>query len=785
VLGALVLAGSLTATAAGASSGGAPRAAESSAAHAVIDGAARFEVITPRLIRVEYALGGAWEDRPTFNVINRDIAPPPFTVTNEFGILTIKTSQLTLHYVDDSGPFTPVNLSIDVGVDGATTTAHPVWGVGVPPRTTSPHNLGGWYRELAFLGLNNYSTQVGGAVDKMPLNDGLLSSDGWYLLDDSDTAILQADGQAVPRPAHLGPYQDGYFFGYGHDYEAGLRDLKTLTGPPVMLPEWAFGVWFSDYAPISTADYEQKIIPTFRSEGVPIDGLVVDTNWKAPDDWNGWSWNTTLFPHPAAFLSWARSQGLNVTLNIHPSIDVTDPHFAATQAAAGGTLKTSSGDCAFYRSSPPCYVFDWGQPAQAKAYFALHAPFQAQGVRQWWLDWCCDASTVSTPGLTADSWINHLYASDEDAEGYRGFALSRIGSTLTKANGISPFYAVPVGGPWAEHRSTVHFTGDAPSTWNTLAYEAGFTQQEANIDMAYVTDDIGGYSGKHLADDLYVRWVQFGTFQPILRLHSDNGDRLPWEYDGPAREAADKFLRLREALVPYLYTTGREAYDTGIAMVRAMQLEYPDDPAAVAATHEYMLGDNLLVAPVTTPGNMAATPVWLPPGSWTDLFTGVTYHGPSTQTITSDFDTMPVFVRGGGIIPEQEPVSHVEPGYAGPLILEVAPGANGSSTLYADSGEGHSYEQGDYTFTPLRYRDRGLTGAGGQVEIDPPAGHGSKLRTRGYEVEFLGVDHPGPVGIDGHGLGAGDSSSFDAATHTLTVVVAPRSTSTPVVVSWG
>jgi alpha-glucosidase (family GH31 glycosyl hydrolase) len=177
--------------------------------------------------------------------------------------------------------------------------------------------------------------------------------------------------------------------------------------------------------------------------------------------------------------------------------------------------------------------------------------------------------------------------------------------------------------------------------------------------LAAISHDIGGHTqglqepgtepgSTKLPDDLYARWVQFGTFQPIDRLHSNHSDRLPWQYGPAAKASATKFLKLREQLVPYTYRTAAEATRTGTPIVRPLYLAYPGEQEAYAtAGAEYLYGPDFLVAPVTTPGTSATTTVWFPPGNtWTDYFTGRTYAGGTTATVTTTLDTMPVFTRG-------------------------------------------------------------------------------------------------------------------------------------------
>ena len=183
--------------------------------------------------------------------------------------------------------------------------------------------------------------------------------------------------------------------------------------------------------------------------------------------------------------------------------------------------------------------------------------------------------------MTPDAWIDHLYAQDMVNLGERGFVLARIGGSNGEPQEVYP------AGPWSDHTSTIAFTGDAWGTWNTLAAEAALVPDEATIGEPYVSSDIGSYLGppptQSGADpaDLYDRWVQLGTFQPILRLHSNNEDRLPWQYPQPVQGITESFLRLREALLPYTYTLAAEANQTGLPMARPLYLDYPDQPVGL------------------------------------------------------------------------------------------------------------------------------------------------------------------------------------------------------------
>jgi hypothetical protein len=873
----------------------APADAAIDASAVVTDGNARFEVITPTLIRLEYAGDRSFQDATTFNAVNRSLPAPPFTTTvTADGFREIRTDAVTLRYRQGSGPFTRSNVSMTMTGSGITATpAFPSYCVvsaaceaenalllgrasaahnhtgntgsgfvagyekagsgitvsvsGVPsagvyrlavryansvggdgqnttrtvsaqvngatgPRLTLPATASWdtWGTAAATVNLTAGTNTVGlvyqagdsgrinvdsiavtptsstgypaadtgllttgygagptntlggwaRALDnpaRVPAyqNPGLLNRDGWYLMDDTRTALLSADHKVGARPGHgTQPYQDGYLFGYGRDYKRALGDLNALTGGSNLLPQSAYGVWYSRYEAYSTADYQNTLLPKFRSSFVPLDWLVVDTDFKSPSTWNGWNWNPSLFPNPQAFMDWTKQQGLSVSLNVHPTISEADPKYAQTNATAGGLELDNGKD----------HLFDWSKPAQLTAYQNLHKPFEQQGVRAWWLDYCtyCGGSTASDPHVGPDNLINQAYADSGAARGLRGFAFSRIGSA--EYSGLEGSYPV---GPWSERRNTLQFTGDTPEGWDFLRFATRFTADEAAAGLSNVSHDIGSFHGDHLADDLYARWVQLGTFQPVDRLHSDHADRLPWQYGAEAEASATRFLRLREALVPYTYTQARRANTTGVPIVRPMYLEYPTTDAAYNVPGQYLYGDNLLVAPITTPNanGSGSASVWVPPGSWTDWFTGATYTGPATVTITAPMSRMPVLVKGGGIVTTRtEHVDNQTEGALRGLTVNVAAGANGAFSLYQDAGEGTGFQRGESATTPLSWNDANRT-----LTVGATAGsYPGAATARAYTLRLSNSSAPTAVSVDGRQVPE-TAWSFNSGTRTVTV----------------
>ena len=611
------------------------------------------------------------------------------------------------------------------------------------------------------------------------LSPGLLYQDGWVLIDDSSGALFDpSTGTVTQRPSHgANAYQDGYLFAYGLDYKSALLDYKTLTGSAVMLPRYAYGVWFSRYYPYSSSDYENSLLPTFRTEEVPLDVLVTDTDWKSPSSWDGWEFNSQYFPDPVSYYDWAHQNGLHTALNVHPSITSNDTQFGEAQSVANGGLVESGGD----------YVFDWGVPDQLQAYLGVHKLAEGDGNDIWWLDWCCDDSGSSLSGITPDAWIAYQYDSEMSGRGdLRGFAFARGFSSL-QASGYGESTPVPTG-PWADHRYTLLFTGDTFPTFGTLQFEVAYTVEVgAATGLSFVSDDIGGFhqytepdgtTSLSDPDDLYVRWVQFAAFQPILRLHSDHAYRLPWEYDDTAKGPAEQFLRLREALVPYTYTSAVDAIETGVPLAHGLYIEFPGESSAYDySNQEYFFGPNLLVAPATTPGATAITAVWLPPGTWTDYFTGQQFTGPSVQSITTDFTSMPLFIKAGGIVPER--TNNVTNDVQNPidqLTLIIGAGGNGDYQLYDDAGDGTEYASGQFARTAISYREQAnlreltIDGAAGQYQ-GQPAG-------RQWTAEFIGVNSPQSVTVPGIGRlpqnASGIGWSYNGAARTLEVRVGTR-----------
>ena len=309
------------------------------------------------------------------------------------------------------------------------------------------------------------------------------------------------------------------------------------------------------------------------------------------------------------------------------------------------------------------------------------------------------------------------------------------------------------GGP-GSHRYPVGFSGDTYITWASLDFQPRFTATAANIAYGWWSHDIGGHMHGALDPELTVRWVQFGTFSPIMRLHSSCNpfmNKEPWMYSPEKAEAIKEFLRLRHRLIPWLYTQNVKCSEERSLMLRPLYYDYPDENDLYFRNrNQYLFGDCLTVCPVTRPmekeTQMGEADVYVPEGIWTDFFTGLRYHGGRRLRMFRPLNLMPVLVKAGGILPLNGE-EKLKNGTDLPecILLRVFPENSGEKELTEDNGKLPQDSGYRRAVTRIRMkRDNGLT-----VEILPPEGDISLLPAeRRYTVELNGVADIAPDNCD-------------------------------------
>ena len=720
----------------------------------VIVGNARFTVLTPQLLRMEWAADGSFEDHASLVFINRHLPAPHYEVSHSGDITILDTGKLKLRY-RPSARFSAENLNVSFVLNGNTVT----WKPGIP----DTGNLGGTLRTLD------------GVKGSTKLEPGLLSRDGWVVVDDSTRPLFDSSDWpwAMARPA--GDRLDWYFFGYGHDYRQALYDYTLVAGKIPMPPRFAFGAWWSRYWAYTDQELKELVLG-FRSHSVPLDVLVIDMDWhptfgtlwgmeKKVDasghrlGWTGYTWSKLYFPDPPNFLTWAHRQGLKTTLNLHPASGV-QPHeeqYAEMARAMG-----------IDPASKQYIQFDIADKKYATNYLnILHHPLEQQGVDFWWLDWQQEKET-KIPGVTPTWWLNYVHFTDMAREGRRPLIFHRWGGL-------------------GNHRYQIGFSGDTISVWDSLAFQPYFTSTAANVGYGYWSHDIGGHMPGSVPPELYMRWIQFGIFSPILRTHTTknpDAERRIWAYPEPFADIMRDAFRLRYALVPYIYTASRQAYDTGISLLRPMYYENPENREAYEFRDQYMFGNDLLVSPVSTPAaettQLAERKLWLPAGNWINWFSGERVQGPAEITRNFTYDEVPVYVRSGAIIPMQPEMRFVGEKPVDPLILAFFPGEKGETRVYEDAATTLDYQHNEAAWTAVR---QNTTTDRITIDISPVEGSYKNMpENRAYELRLVESWPPQGVTVNDISLKISDSGTgwrYDGNTLTTIISLPPERVHNP------
>ena len=636
----------------------------------------RIGLITDSLVRFEWSDSGVFENRPTQTILNRDFGSPvERRVTERDGRVIIDTAALTIVY--DQQPFSKEGLS--VVVKGVADTQFNTWHYGDAQRG----NLKGTARTL---------DEADGAIE---LDNGVISRDGWAVIDDSAANIIietdTVNGKANPFGTWVSPRAtaetDLYFFGYGHRYIEAVRDFYRLTGPTPLLPRFAMGNWWSRYYRY-TQDGYLALMDRFKREGIPFTTSVIDMDWHRVDDvdpkygsgWTGYSWNRELFPDPPAFLADLHRRGLRTTLNVHPRDGVRAFEDAYPEVAKRVGIDPATEENV---------EFDLTNPDFVDAYFDMHHRMEAEGVDFWWLDWQQGMFDPKMKNLSNTWWINYAFFSD-----------------MEKRRETRPMLYHRWGG-LGNHRYQVGFSGDAVISWKSLDFQPYFNSTASNVLYGYWSHDLGGHIGSQIDPEMYTRWLQFGALSPIMRTHSQKGAKLnkePWVFNKEYCDIIRETIRQRYVMAPYIYTMARKGYDDGISLCRPMYYDYPENKEAYEFRNEYMFGDDVLVMPVTAPveNDYAQVRVWLPEGEWYEWHTGALLKGNQIVERSFAVDEYPIYIKAGAILPMYlDNVMNLN-GNDEEMAVTVFPGGGDTAEfkLYEDNGNDKNYAS-EYAVTKL------------------------------------------------------------------------------------
>ena len=493
--------------------------------------------------------------------------------------------------------------------------------------------------------------------------------------------------------------------------------LASLSGAAPMFPKWAMGFTNSQWG----IDEQEllKIVHGYRSRHIPIDNFTFDFDWKAwgQDDYGEFRWNGKKFPDgPSGKLKEMMDQlGMHMTGIMKPRIHVDTVE--GRYAEAHGFWAAGRPQNMDYFSLKPVRELDFDQAAVRAWFFndALKHSFDT-GIVGWWNDEADDTNS-NTQFLNMQ---RALY------DGQRAYAPTRVWSINRDFYLGAQRYAY---GLWS---------GDIDTGFDSMAAQRQRMLSAIDVGEMKWGMDGGGFRG-HPDNENYARWIEFAAFVPIFRVHGTLGEkRQPWVYGPVAEKAAADAMRLRYALIPYIYSYERADTVKGVGIVRPLTFDYPDDPNVRDDVDAWMFGDSLLVSPVVEKGQTEKD-IYLPAGQWTDYFTGKLYQGGQTIHYSVDsktWDDVPLFIRDGAIIPTQPAMDYVGEHPVTELTVDMFPAAHATHfDYYDDDGSTYAYEHGVFYAQRLATQ---RSGDGAEVSIDAPHGR-YKPALKYYLVKVHGI----------------------------------------------
>jgi alpha-D-xyloside xylohydrolase len=509
-----------------------------------------------------------------------------------------------------------------------------------------------------------------------------LSSRGYgVLVNDPGHVSYEIGSEAVERVQFSVPGEVlEYFVIAGPTPKDVLTRYTALTGRPPVVPAWSYGLWLSTSF---TTDYDEATVTSFIDEmarrELPVSVFHFDCFWMREFNWCDFEWDPRVFPDPDGMLARLHEKDLRVCVWLNPYIGQRSPLFAEA-AARGFLVKRPDGSVWQWDLwQAGMGLVDFTNP-DATAWYQGHLRrLIAQGVDCFKTDFGeripleVEYFDGSDPARMHNLYT-HLYnkAVHEVLVETRGEGEAVLFARSATAGGQS---------------MPVHWGGDSTSTFASMAETLRGGLSLALSGFAFWSHDIGGFEGTPDAA-VFKRWTAFGLLGSHSRFHGSSSYRVPWAFDEEAVDVTRLFARLKMRLMPYLYQAGAEAATTGIPLMRPMALEFPDDPAAAYLDRQYMLGPDLLVAPVFS--ESGEVEFYLPRGTWTHLLTGEEVEGGGWRRETHDVRSLPLYVRPGAVLPWGARDDRPDYDYLDGLQLRVFPGGTGTAEVTVTTPDGRS-----------------------------------------------------------------------------------------------
>lgn len=622
----------------------------------------RITILTERLVRLEYSKTGVFEDHPTELVEKRNFPVVNFEVQENNSVLSIKTKYFHLRYNKERF-FEGTKLSPSSNLKISLLNTDRIWYYKHP--------------EVRNYGTPGLSTDM--TNGKVQFSKGLYSADGFAAIYDDSKVIFDADG--TTRIREDVDSVDIYVFMYLKDFASCLKDYFYLTGSPALVPRFALGNWWSRNVSYD-ANTLKELVDQFEEERIPLSVLVLNDSWHSKNAIenkaieSGFTWDLRKYPTPSKMIEYFHSKGIRVGIEVNPGsgISPSEANFVAMRKY-------------LEQDGNGMIPFNIMNPRFLDCYFKLLIhPLDDTGVDFYSINY---QEKNDLNGL----WLlNHYHFYDM----MRDF--KRRPLILSRNALINP------------HKYPVLYAGKSIVSWDTLSEIPFYNVNAANNGVSFFAHDIGGYYKGSEDNELYTRFVQLGTFSPILKFGSDDGKyykREPWRWSYKTCQIVRDYLTLRTQLIPYLYAESYKYYRYGMPLVMPIYYHAPELYDDTRYHSEYYLGTELFISPIVHKKdyimNRAIHKFYIPKGTWYDFMTGKKFPGGREYLSFFRDQDYPVFAKAGAIIPlgTNERLNDINPPKN--LEIHVFPGQNNQYNLYEDDGVSDLYKRGFYLLTSIEY----------------------------------------------------------------------------------
>ncbi len=614
---------------------------------------------------------------------------------------------------------------------------------------------------------SSFNTQVYGysyPLSTMNINIPFLASTKGYALyfDNTYPGMFDLGASSTDRFSYEASAGELTFYVIaGARVENQLERYTWLTGRQPLPPRWAFGYLQSKFGYRNETE-ARTMVQTMRYEQIPCDAIILDIYWF--NRMGDVSWYSANFPDPFQMMSDFQAAGFKTIVITEPYI--IDASANWTEASTGGFLTTDSAGGSYlmphwWSCDCPASLIDMTRPSARSWWWSKHPPFFGSELAGIWTD-------LGEPERHPDD-MNHFLGSTAKVhniynllwaqsvfEGFNQFRPNRRLFNLTRSGfaGIQRYGVIP-------------WSGDVGKSFGGLAVQLPMLLNMGMSGLAYHNSDIGGFCCGFTTPELYVRWMQYGSFCPITRAHGTGPaiggqNTEPWAFGPTAESIARKYLQLRYQLLPYIYTMAYENHTTGMPLSRPLFFRYPD-ASAFSESSSYLWGDAFLVSPVVQEGQTSKT-IELPQGMWFDFWNDIQYAGGASITYGTPLDIMPLFVKAGSIVPMQAVMNFSNERPLDTLFLHTYPSSGEATrfTLYEDDGYTLAYQSGQYARTLIEQSRSGSdTSASMTVQIGSTVGsYEGKPAQRVYLTDIHGVA-AGPTSVLRNGMPIPERFSYD------------------------